>query len=150
MNGNTIIRLQDEIIEVLVSSRSTGNAFCVAVQTSPPGGGPPPHVHAREDELFRVLDGDFELFDGHAWTPIAKDEVRFKARGQVHAFRNCGVSPGRIMFITSPGGLDEYLEEISPLAMPQDMDRLNEISRMYGISYVAPGIQGTNRPNDVA
>ncbi len=147
MTRNTIIRLQDEIIEVLVSSRSTGNAFCVAVQTSPPGGGPPPHVHAREDELFHVLDGDFELFDGRAWTRIAKGEVRFKGRGQVHAFRNCGASPGRMMFITSPGGLDEYLEAISPLILPQDMERLNEISRMYGISYLAPDLRGADEPS---
>jgi hypothetical protein len=42
---------------------------------------------------------------------------------------------------TSPpgGGLDEYFAEISPLKLPQDMERLNEISRFYRYEYLPSG-----------
>jgi uncharacterized cupin superfamily protein len=29
-----------------------------------PGGGPPPHIHANEDESFYVLDGTFDILVG--------------------------------------------------------------------------------------
>jgi hypothetical protein len=42
------------------------------------------------------------------------------------------------LFITTPGGLDEYFETISPLTLPEDMDRLTEISKHYGYEFMAP------------
>jgi len=125
-------------VEVLVSSRSTQNAFCVVVETCKPGGGPPPHFHVREDELFRVLEGDFEMFDGQRWEPFVPGEIKFKARGQVHAFRNCGVSVGQMMAILSPGGIDNFFEAISAIDLPEEIERLIEVSNMFGITFAPP------------
>lgn len=51
-----------EVVDVLFSSSETGGSFSMVVQTCPPGGGPPPHIHEREDEIFLPLEGEFELF----------------------------------------------------------------------------------------
>jgi hypothetical protein len=59
-------------------------------------------------------------------------------RGNFHGFRNCGTTTGRLLFTTIPGGLDEYFESISPLTLPQDLERLNEINKHYGIEFMAP------------
>jgi quercetin dioxygenase-like cupin family protein len=127
-----------EPVEILVDSQMTNGAFTVLTQTSPPGGGPPPHSHTREDEIFTVLEGDFELFDGTKWNPLPQGASARGARGGVHAFRNCGETPGKMQIIVSPAGFEKYLEEISPLTLPQDMHRLLQISECHGITFPPP------------
>lgn len=125
-----------ELVELLVPSSKTNGSFSQLIQTSPPGGGPPPHVHQFEDEIFRVLEGEFEFFDGTAWTRLAPGETAYKLRGQVHTFRNCGATPGRIHITVVPGRFDQYLEAVAPLEIPRDIDELMQISEIYGIRFV--------------
>lgn len=125
-----------EPVEVLVPSEDTRGAFSMIVQTSPPGGGPPPHRHDNEDELFRVLEGDFELFDGQQWHKVPEGEYVYTLRGSVHTFRNCGKTQGRMQCIIVPGGLERYLEELSKLQMPGDVEKVMQVSAQYGIRFV--------------
>jgi quercetin dioxygenase-like cupin family protein len=124
-----------ETIEIMVTSESTNGSFCMLVQTSPPGGGPPPHRHKYEDEIFSVMDGEFELFDGRQWSRLTPGEHVHTLRNEPHTFRNCGTIEGKIMCVAVDGRLDEYLEAISEMEMPKDMARLKEISERYGITY---------------
>jgi hypothetical protein len=41
----------------------TRGAFSFAETIVQPGGGPPPHVHGREDEMFYILDGNQRTVD---------------------------------------------------------------------------------------
>ncbi len=61
-----------EPVEILVDGAATGGRVAVVTQVSPPGGGPPPHLHTREDETFTVLEGEYEMFDGVKWLPLHK------------------------------------------------------------------------------
>jgi quercetin dioxygenase-like cupin family protein len=45
---------------VKCSGEDTGGAFTLIEVLVPPGSGPPPHIHRREDEMFYVLAGEFE------------------------------------------------------------------------------------------
>lgn len=122
-------------LEVLVNSEMSGGASSVVVQTVSPGGGPPPHSHANEDETFIVLEGNFELLSEGQWHPVAKGEVAFGPRGRVHTFRNSGTTSGRILVVAAPAGLDTFLEEISPYSPPADMAKIIEIAGRYGIAF---------------
>jgi quercetin dioxygenase-like cupin family protein len=124
-----------ETVEILVTSESTNGSFCMLVQTSPPGGGPPPHSHTFEDEIFTVIEGDFEIFDGRRWTRVPPGEQVHTLRKRVHTFRNRGKTDGKMHCVAIDGRLDEYLETISPLELPRDMPRLLEISKKYGITF---------------
>ncbi|QNI36119.1 cupin domain-containing protein [Edaphobacter albus] len=141
MNPRKAFKVFGENIEVLVTSEETQGTFSMIVQTSPPGGGPPPHMHRDEDEIFRVLQGEFELFDGTQWTKLQAGEYAYTLRGSVHTFRNCGTTEGKIQAIVIPGKLDRYLEAISPFNMPQDVERVLEISQDFGITFVTPDQQ---------
>jgi mannose-6-phosphate isomerase-like protein (cupin superfamily) len=46
------------VYDIVASARETGNTHFALIATDPPGGGPPLHVHATEDEFFVILDGD--------------------------------------------------------------------------------------------
>lgn len=129
-------RVFGEPVDVLVPSEDTGGSFSMIVQTSPPGGGPPPHTHENEDEIFRVLQGEFELFDGKDWHKVPEGEYVYTLRGSTHTFRNCGTTDGKMQCIIVPGGLERYLEELSRCSMPQDAERVMQISAQYGIRFV--------------
>lgn len=135
---NKVIQIFTSNIEIVVPSEASNNSLCVFIETAPPGGGPPPHKHLREDEVFTVLEGEFEFYAGGAWSSFHAGETRISLRGSYHAFRNVGSAPGRMMLMTNGGGIDEYFANISQLRLPQDQGRLAEISAFYGYYYLPP------------
>ncbi|HZQ55563.1 MAG TPA: cupin domain-containing protein [Bryobacteraceae bacterium] len=125
-----------EPVEILISSKESGGGATTFTQVSPPGGGPPAHSHTNEDEIFYVLEGEYEFLLNGNRRKLASGDAIHASRGSIHTFRNVGTAEGKLLIVTVPGGFEKYLEEISPLSIPQDMERLVEISTRYGISFV--------------
>lgn len=48
----------------LAEASDTSGAFSLFEATLVPGTEPPPHVHSRDDELFYVLEGEFDVYVG--------------------------------------------------------------------------------------
>jgi len=48
----------------LAEKKDTDGAFFLVEAMLAPGTEPPPHVHTREDELFYVLEGEFDVYVG--------------------------------------------------------------------------------------
>src|SRR5258708_29262236 len=59
----------------LAEKQDTNGAFCLVEATLAPGNEPPPHEHSREDELFCVLEGEFDVYVG---------KEAFKVKGRMH------------------------------------------------------------------
>jgi quercetin dioxygenase-like cupin family protein len=80
----------------------------------PAGGGPPPHRHDFE-EMFHVLEGEFEV--------TIRDRTRRAAVGQTinipalapHRFRNVSDSKGRLLCLVAPSGLEEFFLGVGDL-----------------------------------
>jgi quercetin dioxygenase-like cupin family protein len=135
MDSGKKFKVFGEPVEILLSGEQTGGLSAVILQTSPPGGGPPPHSHANEDEIFYPVEGDFEIFDGKEWHRLDTSRAAHYRRGGIHTFRNAGTTTARILIVATPAGLEAYLEEISVLTIPQDMEKLIAISARYGITF---------------
>jgi quercetin dioxygenase-like cupin family protein len=124
-------------VEVLIPSDQTGGLSATLTQTSPPGGGPPPHSHQNEDETFFVLEGEYEISLNGAVHKLSAGEAIHATRGSIHTFRNVGSKDGKILVHIVPGGLENYLEEISHFSIPEGMPQVLEISERYGITFVS-------------
>ena len=122
-------------VKIMVSSEQSNNSCCVFVETTPPGGGPPIHKHLREEEVFTVLDGRYEFYLDGTWVSMEAGRSLFSPRDTFHGFRNVGDAPGRMMAMTTGGGIDKYFRAISALRMPNDADRFEEISAHFGYVY---------------
>ena len=48
----------------LAEKKDTNGAFFLVEAMLAPGTEPPPHVHTREDELFYVIEGEFDVYVG--------------------------------------------------------------------------------------
>ena len=120
----------------------TGQRLSLWTNVTPPGGGPPPHYHLHEDEIFVVLEGKARFYDNGQWSDVPVGGVVFAPRGSVHTFQNVGETPLRLQISATPSGFENFFarcaEEFNRGGAP-DMARIVEISAEYGIHYVAAG-----------
>src|SRR4051812_47822544 len=82
---------------------STGGSLVLLENLTAPGGGPPPHIHERDDEFSYVLDGTFEIRIGDDVHELGPGSFAFVPRGAVHCFRNTSETPSRIIVGFTPG-----------------------------------------------
>ena len=61
--GRTIAVVGD-VYRFLATGEDTNGKYAMWEAVVPPGGGPPPHVHSREEEGFYVLEGEIKLTVG--------------------------------------------------------------------------------------
>jgi quercetin dioxygenase-like cupin family protein len=96
-----------DMYSVKATAKNT-NGFLGFIEASvPPGGGPVAHVHNTDSEAFYVLDGELEFLDGdHTYTAHSGDFV-FVPPGIRHRFKNNGLHTAKMLFLFSPGGLEE-------------------------------------------
>jgi len=128
-------------ITFALSGEDTQDALTVGLVVAQPGGGPPPHVHQREDEVFIVLDGELDVWtpDG-AFTAGAGDIV-FLPAGIAHAYRTVGPRPARFYVLANPSGFERFYEEfVEVISAPgaPDAARVVATGEKYGIEFLPP------------
>jgi mannose-6-phosphate isomerase-like protein (cupin superfamily) len=90
----------------LAETKDTNGAFLLVEAMLAPGTEPPPHVHTREDELFYVLEGAFDVYVGKDVFKMKAGECVFMPRLRPHAF--VIRSPRlRLLALFTPAGLEE-------------------------------------------
>ena len=90
----------------LTETPDTNGAFSLFEAILVPGTEPPPHMHSREDELFYVLEGEFDVYVGEEVFNGKTGECIFLPRLKPHAF--IIRSPRlRLLILFTPGGLEE-------------------------------------------
>jgi quercetin dioxygenase-like cupin family protein len=127
---------------IRIHGRDTGGTVAVVESHDAPGGGPPPHIHHREDETFQVLEGEYEWTVGGETCVVRKGTTIFAPRGVPHTYCYLGRTPGRLMCIITPAGFEGFFEEIGALNPQQqhDMQRVMEIASKYGLEILpSPG-----------
>ena len=111
--GIRSLRIFGELVTCKVTSDQTGGAYSLFEVDTPRGGGPPPHIHHREDESFYVLEGEYEFFGGEGIIRVGVGSLLCVPRGALHAHKNVGEGEGRLLATQTPGGLYErFLEEL--------------------------------------
>jgi quercetin dioxygenase-like cupin family protein len=95
----------------LAEKKDTNGAFSLVEGTLAPGSEPPPHVHTREDELFYVLAGEFDVYVGKEAFKVEAGECVFLPRFTPHAFV---IRSPRLLVLAlfSPARLEEAFRSI--------------------------------------
>ena len=126
-----------EIVGKIMSHQTNGE-YSVVVSTTPPDGGPPLHVHENEDELFYVLEGEYEFRCGEKKIRVSKGALVHLPRKLPHGFRNVGKEPGMLMNTIMPGGFEHFFEEVDqlPKDMPLERKKVQSIASKYGLKFL--------------
>ena len=102
-----------------------------------PGVGIPPHVHSREDEIFRVLEGEVEFMLGEEKMVLRAGDMAFAPRNVPHAWTVVGDQSARTVMIANPSGIERMFDELGQLpAGPPDLAKVAAICGRYGIEFV--------------
>jgi quercetin dioxygenase-like cupin family protein len=127
------------------TSETTGGKLVLLENLTAPGGGPPPHVHTREDELFYVIDGTFEIRIGDELQALGPGGFALVPAGTVHNFRNTADTPSRILVGFTPGGMEGFFREAgqpatddgpAPPLNHDEVDRTMAAAPKYGVQAV--------------
>jgi mannose-6-phosphate isomerase-like protein (cupin superfamily) len=137
----------DELMTFKASGEDTGGAYSLTDSLVPSGGGPPPHIHHREDEAFWVLEGELEIMVGEDRFMAAAGSFVHLPKGLIHSYRNVGPGPARFLTLVVPAGLEKFFEEVgqpgTDLSSPppfgdEDIDRLLAAAPRYGLEIPLP------------
>ena len=143
--GTKSLWVLGEFLTHKIPSQQTGGAYVLFEAATPPGAGPPPHVHHREDEAFYVLEGQYEFLSGRQTLRAGAGSLLYVPKGTLHTHKNIGKGVGRMLLTQTPGGLYELFfqkagmpadgDEVGPPAFEDrpDVKRIVKIAAEHGI-----------------
>ncbi|GAA6203169.1 cupin domain-containing protein [Aquicoccus sp. SU-CL01552] len=123
-----------------LTTDETGGAMSVTDSVSPPGSGPPRHIHHDADEAFVMLSGDAEFWLAGDRFFRGPGQTVFIPRGLEHTFRIVGETPSRHLVILTPGGFEGFFAEMSAgqFRIPQDMPAIDQCAARYHMTFTGP------------
>ena len=145
--GRTIAVVGD-VYRFLATAEDTNGKYAMWEAIVPPGGGPPPHVHSREEEGFYILEGEITFtIDGKPLIATAGMFANMPV-GTPHSFKNESSRSTRMLISVAPAGLEKMFFECG-VPVPQgattaapptkeEIEKLLEIAPRYGIEIRLP------------
>jgi quercetin dioxygenase-like cupin family protein len=145
--GRTVAVVGD-VYRFLATGEDTNGKYAVWEAIVPPGGGPPPHVHSREEEGFYVLEGEITFTIGDKRLIASAGMFANMPVGTPHSFKNESNKLTRMLISVAPAGLEKMffefgvpLPEGSTTALPptkEEIEKLLAIAPRYGIEIKRP------------
>ncbi|HYT93144.1 MAG TPA: cupin domain-containing protein, partial [Gemmataceae bacterium] len=102
--GHTIAVVGD-VYRFLAVGEDTNGQYALWEAIVPPGGGPPPHVHSREEEGFYVLEGEITFTIGDQCLVASAGMFANMPVGTPHSFKNESGKPAKMLISIAPAGL---------------------------------------------
>ena len=107
-----------DVYRILATGGQTGGAYVLSEARVLPGGGPPPHIHHREDEGFFVLEGEVTFTLGDKKMVGQAGAFVQGPRGIPHAFKNESSAPARMLIFVTPPGFEKFMAEFAQPVRP--------------------------------
>lgn len=131
----------------LVTGEESGGSMFALDCIVGAGGGPPPHRHLEEDELFYVFDGTLSFTAGDETRTVSAGESVFVPRRITHSYRNVGEADVRMIAVYTPAGMEGWFREVCtpaddpsaapPPVTPELIERMLEAGPRYNVEWVA-------------
>lgn len=144
--GKTVAVVGD-VYRFLTTGDETGGRYAMFEAVVQPGGGPPPHIHSREEESFFVLEGEITFQVGEQRIVAKAGTFANMPAGSLHSFKNETGKAARMIISVAPAGLEKMFMEVGqPVACGQqpsppsepEIEKLLAIAPLYGIEIRLP------------
>src|ERR1700680_4965156 len=109
--GRTIAVVGD-VYRFLATGDDTEGKYALWEAIVPPGGGPPPHVHSREEEGFYVLEGEITFQVGDERIVATGGMFVNIPGGTPHSLKNESDKPVKLLISVAPAGLEKMFFEV--------------------------------------
>jgi len=145
--GRTISVVGD-VYRFLATGDETDGKYALWEAIVPPGGGPPPHIHSREEEGFYVLEGEITVRLGDEQFVIRAGMFANMPVGSLHSFKNESDRLAKMLISVAPAGLEQMFFEVGqPLAVgatsapppsAAEIEKLLAVAPRYGVEIRLP------------
>ena len=145
--GRTIAVVGD-VYRFLATGEDTNGKYAMWEAIVPPGGGPPPHVHSREEESFYILDGEITIQVGEKRIVASAGMFANMPVGTPHSFKNESGTPAKMLISIAPAGLEKMFFEVgvsvaqgattAPPPSKEEIEKMMKIAPRYGIEIRLP------------
>lgn len=147
-NQGQRIGIVGDIYRFLATGQETDGKYTTFEAIVPPGSGPPPHIHTREEESFLVLEGELTFQLGDERFVAAEGTFLNMPVGSLHCFKNESDKTARMLISVAPAGLEEMFFAVgTPLAddvttapppSAAEIQKLLEVAPRYGVEIKVP------------
>lgn len=137
-----------DVYRFLATGDETGGKYAQWEAIVPPGGGPPPHVHSREEEGFFILDGEITFQIGDRRLVATAGMFANMPVGTPHSFKNESTRPARMLITIAPAGLEQMFFEVgvpleqgatsAPHPTRAEIEKLLAVAPRYGVEIRIP------------
>jgi mannose-6-phosphate isomerase-like protein (cupin superfamily) len=147
-NEGRTLAVVGDVYRFLVTGEETDGRYALWEAIVLPGGGPPPHVHSREEEGFYVLEGQVSFYLGAERIVATAGTCVNVPVGSLHSFKNESQQPAKMLITVAPAGLELMMFEVgrplppgatsAPPPSPDEIARLLAAAPRYGIDIQLP------------
>ncbi len=123
-------------------AEQTDGAFTLVEVTAAPQSPPLAHMHHSEDEIYYVLDGQFEFMDEDRTFTAGAGSLVHLRKDRFHYHRNPGDAPARALVLYRPGGIEKFLSDagkpaenrssLPPSFDDGDIERIASVAPKHG------------------
>jgi mannose-6-phosphate isomerase-like protein (cupin superfamily) len=143
------IAVVGDVYRFLATGEDTNGKYALWEAFVGPGGGPPPHVHSREEEGFYILEGEITFQIGDQRLVATAGIFANMPVGTPHSFKNESKHPARMLISVAPAGLEKMFVECgvpvasgattAPPPTQAEIEKLLAVAPRYGIQIMLPG-----------
>jgi quercetin dioxygenase-like cupin family protein len=126
-----------------VTGDDTGGLLDYFIVQVAPRGGPPLHVHHRQEETLHVLKGRYRVRIGDELFICEEGDFAYLPAGVPHTFVNLTDAAGELIVVYAPGGGHKFYEEYGPMSRsgPPDPQKLAPLFEKYGMTLLGPPLR---------
>jgi quercetin dioxygenase-like cupin family protein len=138
--GGKAVNILGIPIFIRVHGLDTHGTLAVVESHDEPGGGPPPHIHHREDETFQILEGEYEFTVADKTIRARAGDTLFAPRDIPHTYRCVSEGGGRLSVVLTPAGFENFFAEVGAMTAEeqQNIPRVIEIAGRHGLEFLPP------------
>jgi len=143
-----VIGVVGDLYRFLAVGEDTDGRYATIEAIVPPGGGPPPHIHSREEESFYILEGEITFQIGEDRVVATAGMFANMPIGSLHSFKNASNKPAKMLISVAPAGLEKMFFEVGQPVEPgattvpppsrEEIEKLLAIAPRYGVEIRVP------------
>ena len=115
VSGNTVT--------VKIDGEQTDNAYSVFELSVPPEVGAGLHIDKDWDEWWHVMEGTFAFTLNGERIELGAGGFAHGSKGIPHSFKNVGDTPGKLVMVTMPSGLENFFRNIDNASTKRQIDK---------------------------
>lgn len=127
--------------DIKISAKDTGNNLAIFEYVGHEKGGPPLHVHLKQDEVFYIVEGEYLFQVGDEQHNLKAGDTIFLPRNVPHTFAQLS-EQGKMFFLFQPAGkMEDFFRANEAMSGPPTPEQGAKLFADHEMKVVGPPLQ---------